>query len=788
MRLLNLSFHSSWLSGVMASGALLLLVFTGSSGAKTIFVNRNAVDPVHDGTTWATAYLTVQEGLTAAVSGDEVWVAKSSPAAAAYYESITLKAGVALYGGFSGAESSLTERNRDLNVTILDGNAGYIVSSSAQQAVMDGFMIRNGLIGFYQSDGSSTFANCTFSANQYGHYISKGTVNLIECEISGNAKAGIEVYNGTVTLANCDLFANAAKGINTTGGTVNIAGCRIFQNVYGVYSAGGVTNVVNSTFNSNSFGVYATFGTLTATNCTISGNNQGVTQAGGTITLANSIVSACGKGLARHSESLSLTLTSNNVFGNALNFEKVSDPTGTNGNISVDPMLSNPYHDVHLQPGSLCIDAGNNALVQSGWTDIDGQARVQGDRVDIGSDESDGTTWTVPANTWYVRPTGDDTNDGLSWATAKKTISGGLAAAFGPDEVWVAQGVYTENIAMRSGLRLYGGFSGTETTRDQRNWKTYATILDGAAKDVVQVGHNAVLDGFTVRNGARGVTLMYGDTSIANCVVTGNSTTAIHGSGGATSLTDCTVTNNSYHGLYLDFGTATVTRCEFRANGWDGINAHLTATLNVTDSLVNGNTRKGILLCGGYVVNCTDTGNGTGIEISPDGVNHVLNSIIAFNGTGINRFNNCVIGDISCNDVYGNTSVNYGNMTDQTDLNGNISADPLFVNRSGGDYRLQATSPCADTGIDSTVVHGQTDYAGLPRIVGAHVDMGAHEYAGRATSYVLPEAVEALRIAAGLKTVSAGYLPRLDLETDGSIRIPDAARIARKVAGTDTNP
>ncbi len=404
MRLLNLSFHSSWLSGVMASGALLLLVFTGSSGAKTIFVNRNAVDPVHDGTTWATAYLTVQEGLTAAVSGDEVWVAKSSPAAAAYYESITLKAGVALYGGFSGAESSLTERNRDLNVTILDGNAGYIVSSSAQQAVMDGFMIRNGLIGFYQSDGSSTFANCTFSANQYGHYISKGTVNLIECEISGNAKAGIEVYNGTVTLANCDLFANAAKGINTTGGTVNIAGCRIFQNVYGVYSAGGVTNVVNSTFNSNSFGVYATFGTLTATNCTISGNNQGVTQAGGTITLANSIVSACGKGLARHSESLSLTLTSNNVFGNALNFEKVSDPTGTNGNISVDPMLSNPYHDVHLQPGSLCIDAGNNALVQSGWTDIDGQARVQGDRwISLGRERR--TTWTVPANTWYVRPT-----------------------------------------------------------------------------------------------------------------------------------------------------------------------------------------------------------------------------------------------------------------------------------------------------------------------------------------------------------------------------------------------
>ena len=48
-----------------------------------------------------------------------------------------------------------------------------------------------------------------------------------------------------------------------------------------------------------------------------------------------------------------------------------------------------------------------------------------------------------------------------------------------------------------------------------------------------------------------------------------------------------------------------------------------------------------------------------------------------------------------CNDVYGNSSGNYGGLiSDQTGTNNNISADPLFCN-APGDMSISTISPCA---------------------------------------------------------------------------------------------
>ena len=58
---------------------------------------------------------------------------------------------------------------------------------------------------------------------------------------------------------------------------------------------------------------------------------------------------------------------------------------------------------------------------------------------------------------------------------------------------------------------------------------------------------------------------------------------------------------------------------------------------------------------------------------------------------------------------------------------GNISPDPPFADLENGDYRLLAGSPCIDAGITSVVV-GERDVAGLPRVMGGVVDMGANEY------------------------------------------------------------
>src|SRR5438105_4668399 len=110
---------------------------------------------------------------------------------------------------------------------------------------------------------------------------------------------------------------------------------------------------------------------------------------------------------------------------------------------------------------------------------------------------------TVHATTIYVSKSGNDANDGQSWATAKLTVQGGIIATASGDQVWVAAGTYVERIQLRDGVAVYGGFSGSETDLAQRNWTTNVTILDAnKTGPVVVTGFASTaatrIDGFTL--------------------------------------------------------------------------------------------------------------------------------------------------------------------------------------------------------------------------------------------------------------------------------------------------
>src|SRR5688572_19116615 len=80
---------------------VLELLLSVRSQAGVIHVNgrRGGTEP-GDGLSWATAFTNLTAGITAAVAGDEVWVA-----AGVYTEGTQLvKDAVALYGGFAGTE------------------------------------------------------------------------------------------------------------------------------------------------------------------------------------------------------------------------------------------------------------------------------------------------------------------------------------------------------------------------------------------------------------------------------------------------------------------------------------------------------------------------------------------------------------------------------------------------------------------------------------------------------------------------------------------------------------
>jgi len=261
--------------------------------------------------------------------------------------------------------------------------------------------------------------------------------------------------------------------------------------------------------------VNSTAGAATVVNNTIVANSgAGALWENTAPTLANNLVAYNSIGLSIVPVgNTAATLEANNVWGNELHhhdadYVLVDDATGTAGNISQDPLLANhAMRDFHLQPGSPCIDAGSAAHVVAPWPDLDQQSRVLGGGVDIGADESDGTSWTVSGARFHVKPGGSDAADGKSWAAAKATVAAAIAAARQePGEVWVAQGTYAEHVVVPAYVYLYGGFAGGETERAQRDVAGHPTILDGSGTPTVVTSENAgyrasAIDGFTIQHG-----------------------------------------------------------------------------------------------------------------------------------------------------------------------------------------------------------------------------------------------------------------------------------------------
>jgi predicted outer membrane repeat protein len=99
---------------------------------------------------------------------------------------------------------------------------------------------------------------------------------------------------------------------------------------------------------------------------------------------------------------------------------------------------------------------------------------------------------SIHAATYYVKVNGDDSKDGRSWSNAYKTLQKALATATSGDEIWVAKGTYypdqgpgvtrgdrNASFNLKDGVKVYGGFAGTETTSYLRNSRTNLTTLSG---------------------------------------------------------------------------------------------------------------------------------------------------------------------------------------------------------------------------------------------------------------------------------------------------------------------
>jgi len=189
---------------------------------------------------------------------------------------------------------------------------------------------------------------------------------------------------------------------------------------------------------------------------------------------------------------------------------------------------------------------------------------------------------------WYVSAHGSTSGDGTTWSTAFKNIQESINAASDSDEIWVKKGTYrlSSQIDVDRVVNLYGGFAGTETNRDERDWAANLTTIDGqdSVFHCFFISKDATIDGLTITggnaNGSSSTDYLGGgiynfkcSPCITNCTVTKNS--AFRGSGifnmnSSPTITNCTFSENNAvnfgGGMHNEHSSPTITSCTFSKN------------------------------------------------------------------------------------------------------------------------------------------------------------------------------------------------------------------------------
>jgi hypothetical protein len=163
-------------------------------------VDVNSPSPSPDGQSWATAFPDLQQALSVAGAGDEIWVADGTykPASGSDRSaSFVLKDRVSLLGGFAGyGAADPDHRDPTLFPTTLSGDIGTagtrtdnsyqvlvapFADAISRDTVIDGFTIADG----YQNDPNSS------SGGGAGISIDGGSPTISHCTFSNNAMIGL---------------------------------------------------------------------------------------------------------------------------------------------------------------------------------------------------------------------------------------------------------------------------------------------------------------------------------------------------------------------------------------------------------------------------------------------------------------------------------------------------------------------------------------------------------------------------------------------------------------------
>ena len=354
----------------------------------------------------------------------------------------------------------------------------------------------------------------------------------------------------------------------------------------------------------------------------------------------------------------------------------------------------------------------------------------------------------VEGDVRHVAMDGNDLYDGISFATAKRTIQGAVdELGAGGGIVLVAPGVYETSVetVITTPVTVRGA------TRDAKDALLSNTVRSGNTPNsrIFNINHaDARVEFLTISDGRVSGVNGENNGALSNAS-TGNGGNIYIGPAGGT-VADCVVRNgysagnHNQHGgnISMNSASALVIRCvitngvAYNNGGGAGVNMWAGRVENCfiaynNDGFGTGNFGSAVRMRGASVLeNCTivrNAGNSGGAVNADHGSAIVRNCVIVDNyaptttdaagsvfrsfSAQASRFENCVA-DVYINDNCFTTSAGFG-----------------FADAAAHDYRLTPLALALDAGMTPDSLSA-TDLAGNPRKVGAAFDAGCFEYQG----------------------------------------------------------
>ncbi|MFC5411934.1 putative Ig domain-containing protein [Larkinella bovis] len=400
-------FHNLRILSLFLLAALLL---SFPAWSQKVFYVTPTGSGANDGSSWAAAYPGTQLQTAIETASTywqdhqdqtvQVWVA------AGVYKpttgtdrtiSFTMRDHVGIYGGFLGTETALSQRpsitHSQPSSTTLSGDIGepgnrddntyhVIINYNitlGESAILDGFVVSGGNADYSAGGGISNrgrscrpvIRNCSFRGNKAG---------------SGG---GMSNSDASPQVSNCsfiDNLAYVAENTGSRGGAVYTSlayGLPIFPFVNCLFQGNSTIGEGGAIGLSLNHPVPSTF--LISTNCTFVDNSA---YAGGAVRIIGSSLAILqainslfwGNGGANTFGGFSLTAT------NCLFEETVTRYSG-DGNLTATTRPFASETNLQLTPCSPAVNAGdpNSTTATSGTTDLDGNPRFYGGRIDIGA-------------------------------------------------------------------------------------------------------------------------------------------------------------------------------------------------------------------------------------------------------------------------------------------------------------------------------------------------------------------------------------------------------------------